>query len=75
MDPARLKRGIPMGRHGEVNEIAGPVLFLLSGMSGYITGQCLVVDGGVSVKWSHLDVDNCPAYARDRSFLEGWKRD
>ena len=73
-DTARDRWAVPMARQGRAEEIASTVLFLLSDMSSYMTGQCLVVDGGVSVKWSHLDEDNCPAYARDRSFLEGWRR-
>lgn len=71
-DRERDRWAVPMGRQGEAAEIASAVLFLLSDMSSYITGQCIPVDGGVSVKWSHLDADNCPAYARDRSFLEDW---
>ncbi len=73
-DKERDRWAVPMARQGRAEEIASSVLFLLSDMSSYMTGQCLVVDGGVSVKWSHLDADNCPAYARDRSFLDGWRR-
>lgn len=43
---ARLARKSPMGRIGIANEIAGPVAFLLSDISSYITGHNLVVDGG-----------------------------
>ena len=39
---------IPMGRYGTVAEIAGAVSFLLSKDAGYITGQNLRVDGGVT---------------------------
>lgn len=35
-----------LGRSGAVPEIAGPVLFLLSPASSYVTGQMLAVDGG-----------------------------
>lgn len=73
-DKARDRRAVPMARQGRAEEIASSVLFLLSDMASYMTGQCLVVDGGVSMKWSHLDEDNCPAYARDRNFLGGWRR-
>ncbi len=37
---------IPMGRLGEPRELAALVAFLMSEPAGYITGQCLVADGG-----------------------------
>ena len=39
--------GIPLGRMGEADEIAEVILFLACSRSSYITGQTLVVDGGV----------------------------
>jgi NAD(P)-dependent dehydrogenase (short-subunit alcohol dehydrogenase family) len=39
----------PMGRWGEPEDIAGPVLFLASQAAGFITGTCLAIDGGYSV--------------------------
>jgi len=35
-----------MGRLGEANEIAPMVVFLLSPAASYITGACMVLDGG-----------------------------
>lgn len=49
LDPARSERflaRIPMGRYGEPEELVGPVVFLASAMSSYVTGTTLVVDGG-----------------------------
>ncbi len=45
----RLSEKVPMGRIGAPEEIAGPVLFLLSDASSYVTGHNLVVDGGWTV--------------------------
>ncbi|MCB0779773.1 MAG: SDR family oxidoreductase [Flavobacteriales bacterium] len=48
-DPTRLERILartPMRRVGEPQEVAAAVAFLAMDRSSYITGQCLVVDGG-----------------------------
>lgn len=39
---------IPLGRYGKVGEIASTVQFLLSDEAGYITGQNIRVDGGIT---------------------------
>jgi 3-oxoacyl-[acyl-carrier protein] reductase len=39
---------IPMGRFGDPDDVAGAVLFLASEKARYITGQVLVVDGGLT---------------------------
>jgi NAD(P)-dependent dehydrogenase (short-subunit alcohol dehydrogenase family) len=44
----KYKKRTPMGRMGNPDDIAGGVLFLLSDLSGYMTGQNLVIDGGWS---------------------------
>lgn len=43
---ACLEQKIPMGRIGQAAEVVGPVLFLLSPASSYVTGIDLPVDGG-----------------------------
>ena len=42
------RRRIPMGRYGTVAEIAKTTRFLLSADAGYITGQNIRVDGGIT---------------------------
>ena len=39
----------PAGRWGQPDELAGTAVFLASSASNYITGQLLIVDGGMSV--------------------------
>lgn len=42
------RESVPMARYGKVEEIAATIAFLLSDEAGYITGQNIRVDGGVS---------------------------
>lgn len=51
-EEAAAERGkvVPMGRLGDAEDLAGPTVFLASEDARYITGACLVVDGGVLVQ-------------------------
>ena len=44
-----LGRGLPLGRHGEPEDVASVISFLVSDAAAYVTGQTLAVDGGLSL--------------------------
>lgn len=45
---AEVKKQIPLGRLGEPQDVADAVLFLASEAAGFITGQVITVDGGLT---------------------------
>jgi NAD(P)-dependent dehydrogenase (short-subunit alcohol dehydrogenase family) len=45
---AAMKRGVPLGRGGEPNEIVGAALYLASDASRYATGSIVKLDGGAA---------------------------
>ena len=47
---ARAGKDIPWGRVGTPAEVASVIAFLTSSQAGYVTGQSLIVDGGLTVK-------------------------
>ena len=54
-DPAKLKallENIPLGRLGQVSDVAGVAAFLASSDSDYITGATIVIDGGLTWNYS-----------------------
>jgi 3-oxoacyl-[acyl-carrier protein] reductase len=42
----RIEEGIPIGRLATANDVAGPILFLCSGLGRHVTGEILNVNGG-----------------------------
>jgi NAD(P)-dependent dehydrogenase (short-subunit alcohol dehydrogenase family) len=48
--PSRERTPVPLKRQGTAMEVAAPVVFLLSDDASYITGQVLVVDGGLFMR-------------------------
>lgn len=74
-DPERDRQAIAMGRRGRPEEQAGAILFLLSGLASYVTGQTVLVDGGLNLKWSHLGADNTSLFLKDENFraaIKSW---
>jgi 3-oxoacyl-[acyl-carrier protein] reductase len=54
LGPAGLEaagNGIPAGRVGRADEVARAIRFLTGDDSAYVTGQQLIVDGGLTVRW------------------------
>ena len=51
-DPERDRRPSPWGGAAARRSRPGAILFLLSDLSSYITGQTILVDGGLNLKWS-----------------------
>ena len=50
MDDAVRTRIIPMGKFGQMSDVAEAVMWLSSDLAGHTTGQTLFVDGGMHVK-------------------------
>jgi NAD(P)-dependent dehydrogenase (short-subunit alcohol dehydrogenase family) len=70
----RDRQAIAMGRRAHADEQAGAILFLLSNLSSYITGQTVLVDGGLNLKWTHLGADNTSLFLKDEAFRAAIKR-
>jgi NAD(P)-dependent dehydrogenase (short-subunit alcohol dehydrogenase family) len=56
---------IPLGRRGEPDDIGGAVLYLLSDLSTFVSGQVLAVDGGALARAPYTDGDNLPVFVTD----------
>ncbi len=46
-----IQREVPLGRFGRVDEVADAAVFLASTRASFLTGACLVVDGGQTRGW------------------------
>ncbi|OMF38067.1 oxidoreductase [Paenibacillus sp. FSL H8-0548] len=43
-------QGIPLGREGTPEDVAGSVLFLVSGLAAYLTGETIEINGGMFMR-------------------------
>jgi NAD(P)-dependent dehydrogenase (short-subunit alcohol dehydrogenase family) len=65
---------LPLRRRGSGEELAGAVMFMLSDLSSFVTGQTLLVDGGGLLRRADLDADDVSVFVQDeeiRSRLRG----
>ncbi len=46
---ARLLAATPAGRHGTPEDVAALVAYLVSDAASFLTGQCIVIDGGLTI--------------------------
>lgn len=73
-DEARDRAAVAMGRRAQPEEQAGAIAFLLSDLSSYITGQTILVDGGLNLKWTHLGADNTSLFLKNEDFRAAIQR-
>jgi NAD(P)-dependent dehydrogenase (short-subunit alcohol dehydrogenase family) len=65
VDSAAEQAAVPLRRRGVPDDIAYAVLFLVSDLASWITGQVLAVDGGSSARPSFLGEDDLPVFVHD----------
>jgi len=48
--------GMPLGRAGLPQDIAGPLVFLCSDLGSFVAGQTIIADGGTHAAFPHFDI-------------------
>jgi len=64
-DNATRDAVLALKRRGTPEELAGAVMFLLSDLGGFVTGQTISVDGGSLIRPSYLGPDDIPVFMED----------
>jgi NAD(P)-dependent dehydrogenase (short-subunit alcohol dehydrogenase family) len=64
-ETAAERAALPLRRRGRPEDVAGGVLYLMSDLASWVSGQVLVVDGGSSARPSFLDADDLPVFVHD----------
>jgi NAD(P)-dependent dehydrogenase (short-subunit alcohol dehydrogenase family) len=68
---------VPLRRRGTPDDVAGVVTFLLSDLASYVSGQTIVVDGGMLARPAFADAEDMPAFVLDsevRARVRGERR-
>lgn len=67
---------IPAGRYGEPEELANLAAFLMSDMAPYITGECVVIDGGERLSAGQFNfIDKLAPREELKQFFQAMKKD
>jgi NAD(P)-dependent dehydrogenase (short-subunit alcohol dehydrogenase family) len=69
-DTSERDQVIALKRRGTAEELASAVLFVLSDLGSFVTGQTIVVDGGSLVRPSYLDHDDLPVFMQNAEIRE-----
>ena len=64
------RSALPLRRRGRPEDIAGAVLYLMSDLASWVTGQVLAVDGGSSARPSFLGHDDLPVFVQSAEMRE-----
>jgi 3-oxoacyl-[acyl-carrier protein] reductase len=64
------RSALPLRRRGRPEDIAGAILYLMSDLANWVTGQVLAVDGGSSARPSFLGPDDLPVFVQSAEMRE-----
>jgi NAD(P)-dependent dehydrogenase (short-subunit alcohol dehydrogenase family) len=65
------REAVPLRRRGRPDDIAAPILFMLSPLANFVSGQVLAVDGGCMARPSYVDNEGLPVFIKNQEFRTG----